>query len=486
MADQMNVVAFITDGHRRDLLGCYGNELLETPNIDAFADSGARFNHAFCTHSVCMPTRASIYTGRYPHVHGVWANGVELPGSEITIPQVLGEAGYATCASGKIHFEVQQKHRPPKEPGHVEFTPGRSHPGSLPVVEGPYYGFDEVHICENTLGEEYLQYIDREYPDLSATARGRVGMPEEAHELTWITDQAIDFIGRQAQAGVPFFSHCSYHELSPPCSPPLEYAGYYDPADMPIPELREEDLDGKPWYYRACYEGYLERGRQPDEEKLRTFIASCYDQMRFIDHQFGRLMNTLDDLGIADDTIVLFVADHGLSLTDHWQWRHGPFLFDQVTNVPMLWRVPGEGSAGVVTDELVEQVDIMPTVLDICGVDCPAGVQGQSLMPLIRDDEGARGKESVLLQEREAPDLSARGLQPDDVNQWGLRTHDWKLIHYPGEEYGELYDLRSDPGEFDNLWAEETHRAQRREMERMLLDRLMLAQDPLPERHYEW
>jgi arylsulfatase A-like enzyme len=479
-----NVVLFITDGHRRDTLGCYGNDLLETPNIDAFAEQGARFDRAFCTHSVCMPTRASVYTGRYPHVHGVWANGVTLPACEVTMPETLGEAGYTSCASGKIHFEPQQQYSPPAEPGHVDFTPGRSHTGLVPIIDGDYYGFDEVHICENKLGEEYVRFIDERYPELSETARGRVNMPEEAHELTWITDQAIDFVSRRAQADAPFFCHCSYHELSPPCTPPLEYAGHYDPADVPIPELREDDLDGRPWYYRACYEGYLAKGRQPDEETLRRYIASYYDQMRFLDHQFGRLLAALDEAGVADNTIVLFVADHGLSLNDHYQWRHGPFLFDQVTNIPMIWRVPG--APNLTTDEFVEQVDIMPTVLDLCGVDCPAGVQGRSIAPLLRGQEGVCGRDSVLLQEREAPDLSARGLEPDDVNQWAVRTHEWKLIHYPGEDYGELYDLRSDPGEFVNLWSDEGYRTQRREMEHLLMERILGAQDPLPERHYEW
>lgn len=463
-----NVVVFITDGHRKDILGCYGNELLETPRIDAFAGGGVRFEHAFGAHSVCMPTRASIYTGRYPHIHGVWANGCRLRESEVTLPQVLSEAGWETGAAGKIHFEPQQ-----------------SYDGPVPDVEGPYYGFDEVHMSENRLGEEYLGWIDGEHSDLSEVARGRKGVPEEAHELQWITSQAIEFIRDRAEAGGPFYCHCSYHELSPPCTPPEGWAGHYDPADVPVPELRADDLALKPGWYRECYEGYLANGRQPDEPTLRRSIASCYDQMRFIDHQFGRIMDTLEDLGIADETIVLFMADHGLSLNDHFQWRHGPFLFDEVTNIPMIWRLPG-GASGAVTEEMIEQVDVMPTILDALGVEPPAGVQGRSMLPLLRGDEGARGRESVLMQEREAPDLAARGLEPERITQWAVRTQDWKLVHYPGEEFGELYDLRNDPGEFVNLWADAGHAARRAEMERLLLDRIAQSRDPLPEREYAW
>lgn len=464
-----NAVLFVTDGNPKHLLGCYGNELADTPRIDAFAASGVRFERAFCTHSVCMPTRASLYTGRYPHIHGVWANGVRLPESEVTMPEVLSEAGHATCASGKIHFEPQE-----------QFSGD-----CLPAPETPYYGFGEVHLSENRLGEEYLAFIDSEYPELSERARERSGMPAEAHELAWITDRAIDFIGRQARSETPFFCHCSYHELSPPCHAPEGWTGQYDPAEVPVPELRADDLAKKPEWYRECYEGYLANGRQPDEPTLRRSIASCYDQMRFIDHQFGRLLDALEQSGVAEETLVILIADHGLSLNDHFQWRHGPFLFDEVTNVPMIARLPG-GATGAVCDDLIEGVDIMPTILDLLEAPQPAGVQGQSIAPILRGDRGARGRDSVLLQEREAPDLAARGLSPDRVTQWAVRTADWKLIHYPGEDFGELYDLRNDPGEFDNRWSDPACAGQRQELERLLLDRIAESRDPLPERHHSW
>jgi arylsulfatase A-like enzyme len=255
---------------------------------------------------------------------------------------------------------------------------------------------------------------------------------------------------------------------------------------MTVPDLREDDLAKKPAFYRHCYEGYCANGRQPDEPELRRIIASYYDQARFIDKQFGRLVAALKALGVWDDTVVLFTSDHGLSLNDHWQWRHGPFLFDEVINVPMIWRAPGTTSPAQTSDEMVEQVDIMPSVLDLCGVAIPHGVQGTSLVPLLAGAPGARGKESVLVQERQAPDLAARGLDPDSVTQIGIRTGDWKLIHYPGCPYGELYDLQGDPGEFDNLWADPGYAGKRHELETLLLDRLYEAGDPPPVRHWEW
>ncbi|MDP6779600.1 MAG: sulfatase-like hydrolase/transferase [Candidatus Latescibacteria bacterium] len=465
-----NVVLFIVDGLRTDMLGCYGGALADTPHIDAFAAEGRLLRRSFCTHSVCMPTRASIFTGRYPHIHGVWANGLPLPSSEITLPQVLGDAGYATGASGKIHFEPQQAYTD----------------GICPIITGSYYGFEEVHLCENRLGQEYLDWVRDTSPESLDIAKRRRDVPEEIHELHWITSQAIDFMARSASTSRPFLCSCSYHELSPPSSPPPGFLGYTDPEDVPIPGLDPEDLALRPPFYRQCYEGYIAQGKQPDEPTLRRHIASAYDQIRFIDRQFGRVVAALKQLGIWENTAVLFTADHGLSYCDHYQWRHGPFLFDQVTNVPMIWRVPGMARPGAETGALVEGVDIMPTALDLCGVPAPPGVQGRSMAPLLLDVEGAEGRDSVLVQEHEAPDLAARGLPPESVSQIGVRTADRKLIHYPGCPYGELYDLDADPGEFRNLWDDPGYRDVRRDMEVLLMDRMADARDPLPEREYQW
>lgn len=474
-----NVILFITDGHRADTLGCYGNPLLETPCIDAFAAEGMRFTHSFCAHTVCMPTRATIYTGRYPHIHGVWANGVDLRQSEVTLPDVLAAHGYATGAAGKIHFEAQQRLQ-------VEAYLDSVYAGQIvPQPHTPYYGFQKVRLTENFLGQKYVDFLQREAPEFVDRAFKRQAVPEALHELTWTTSQAIDFIKRQAATGQPFFCHCSFHELIPPCHVPEEYAGYYDPADMPMPELRKNDLALKPDWYRQCYEGCVAKGRQPDEQELRRIKATYYDQARFLDKQFGRVVEVLKHLEIWDDTIVLFTSDHGLSLNDHWQWRHGPFLFDQVINVPMIWHVPGMEMAGAVTDAMVEQVDIMATVLDLCGVEPQPSVQGRSIVPILRDG-ASPGRDSVLVQDREAPDLAVRGLAPSDVSQMGVRTRDWKLIHYESCPYGELYDLKNDPGEFRNLWAEPAYARKRAEMEHLLLDRLADAQDPLPEREFDW
>jgi len=412
-------------------------------------------------------------------VHGVWANGVPLSKEEVTLPQVLAENGYRTCASGKVHFEPQQA---PDYPPRIEN-------GRL------YYGFQEVHLSENVLGEGYLRFIEEEFPSLVDTVRQRGRVPEEAHEITWIVNQAIDFIERSVKNGSPFFCFCSFHELIPPCHPPSEFEGLYDPNDMPLPKRREGELDNKPPYYRQAYEGSLRTKqdpndptilRYPDDPKLRRYLASYYDQATFLDKQFGRIVSRLRELNIWDDTIVVFTSDHGLCLNDHWQWRHGPFLYDQVINVPMIWRVPGLSDPEGVATGLVESVDIMPTILDLVGIEPPVGVQGRSFRSMFSARGGAQGRECILAQDRESPELLARGIDPTGFKIKALRTRDWKLIYYPGCPYGELYDLKSDPDEFENLWSEARYLEKRKELEGLLLERLASSEDPLPQRQHEW
>jgi arylsulfatase A-like enzyme len=255
---------------------------------------------------------------------------------------------------------------------------------------------------------------------------------------------------------------------------------------MPPPKLRDGELETKPPYYKQCYEGYVRSGKQPDEATLRRYLASYYNQASFIDKQFGRLATALKELGIWDNTIVLFTADHGLVLNDHWQWRHGPFLYDQVINVPMIWRVPGATQKGRVIEELVESVDIMPTILDLVSVQLRPGIQGQSIRSLLLGERGAKGKGSVLAQDRESPELLGRGIDPTGFKIKALRTKEWKLIHYPDAPYGELYSLKNDPDEFENLWADPQYSKTRKDMEELLLNKLFAAEDPLPERNLSW
>ncbi len=466
-----NVVMMIIDGQRAEMMGCAGNRILKTPNIDALAARGVRFENSFCVHGVCMPTRASIFTGRYPSAHRAWANGVPLSRNEVTLAQVVSDNGYQTGASGKLHFEPQL---------------GSEYPPALDRGAG-YYGFREVHLSENIPGVEYLAFLRKNYPTLVEQVRKRQPLPEEAHSIHWIVDQTLDFIGRASRKEAPFFAYCSFGDLIPNSPRTAGFKDMYAPADMPMPKRRPGELDKKPPHYKQAYEHMLARNRYPDEAAYRLMMAEYYyGQMSFLDKQVGRLVSTLESLGQLDDTTIILTADHGLCLADHWMHLHGPWPYDQVMKVPLVLAGPGIPRGRVIA-ELVEDVDIMPTTLDYLGLPLPAGVQGTSLRPLIEGRAGAHGKQTVWMDDREAPDLESNfGVRAAGFHVRVIRSKTWKYVHYQGQPLGELYDLRNDPDEFDNLWSDPGYRKLRNECHDQFLERLISVQDPLPVRHYVW
>jgi arylsulfatase A-like enzyme len=451
-AARRNLLLIVIDGQRAEMMGCAGNRLLQTPHLDALAKRGVRFDNSFSAHSVCMPSRASILTGRYPGVHGTYSNGVPLRDSEVTLARVLEEQGYETAAVGKLHL------LPLAQPGSQDnATPGHS-----------YFGFRETHLTANRPGPEFAAYA-KNHPEVT--------------DVEWIADRAVDFLRRAARASKPFFAQVSFKNLSPPDAPPPEFRRMYAPADMPMPERRKGELAKKPLHYQKVYENQRARGWYPDDSRYRELMAAYYGEMSFIDRQIGRVLDQLESAGLRDQTMIVLTADHGLCLGDHWVWRHGPWLYDQVIKVPLIVAAPDLGGGRMVS-ELVESVDIMPTVLGWMGQIVPHGVQGKSLAPLLAGRPGSWSKNTAWVDDRESPELDAHGYPSKGFRVMALRSKDWKYVHYPGQPLGELYDLRNDPDEFDNLWNDPARRRLRDDCRDRLLERILAGADPLPVRKY--
>lgn len=451
------------------MMGCAGNRILETPNLDKLAATGVRFAQHYCVHGVCMPNRASLFTGRYPSAHGVWANGVALRRTEQTLADVLDHAGYATASAGKHHFEPMR---------------GAGYPPRLQAGQS-YYGFREVHLTENVPGDEYKSYLRANFPALKDADLRRPGLPEEATEIHWITNQTIDFLRRQQSVSRPFFAYCSFKDLTPPDTPPASFATMYRPADMPEPVRRKGELDGKPPHYRRVHDYQLKIGRYPDRETLPKMLAAYYGQMSFIDKQVGRIVSALQQADLAQNTVIAVTADHGLCLGDHWIWRHGPWLYDQVLHIPFLLYDPASPQARVV-NHLTQTPDVAPTLLDCLGVKAPAGMQGKSLRSLMAGGGAGAVRGFAYAEDREADELQANGVDPAGFEVYALRTKEWKYVHYARQSYGELYNLTNDPGELDNLWDDAGRRNVRNEYRDRLLEALLAVRDPLPARTASW
>jgi arylsulfatase A-like enzyme len=501
-----NVLLIMTDQHRGDALGCAGNPVLRTPALDRLAREGARCARAYVQNPICMPSRASLFTGRYVRSHRVWTNGVCLPPEEVTLAHVLGAAGYRTAAVGKLHFTPTGG---PPGPGRYEAQAAWRDPAPAAALDdwsGPYYGFQTVQLAlgHNAPGGHYGRWLRREHPealplfDRAAALRPPSGAPESwksglpvaQHSSTWVADTTIDFLRRQVgpdgpdaagRPGAPFFAVCSFPDPHHPFAPPAPWADAYDPAAVPPPVRRAGELDRLPPHFREHFRGaWSRRGSTPPahpdglpEAQVREIIAHYYGMISLVDDNVGRVLGALDALGLAADTLVLFTSDHGELLGDHGLLLKGPFLYESLVRVPLLWRLPGRIAAGATLTHPVAHVDVVPTVLDLLGYEAPLGVQGQSLAPALRAGPAAPALRPWALTEYRtgfSPDLSLKQIQDGR----------YKLTWYGHGAFGELFDLVADPHELENRFHDPACAGVRRELQDLLLRALQETDDPLP------
>jgi arylsulfatase len=481
---QPNVLFITADQLRKDALGCYGNEVIQTPNIDALAGQGVCFDKMFAAYPVCAPNRSSIVTGRYPTIHRVRSNGIRLPKSELTLMEILRTAGYRTYGSGKMHFAPQWKF-PPDGSSIIDPEPSLAIDPQPGEDEFPWHGFDHVSITEDHRIGPYAEYLARHgynvwdelhsasYPQ-HATIRSP--FPEEHHQTTWITDRAIEYLERHPD-GHPFFLWASYVHPHHPFNPPAPYDTMYNPKDMPLPVWRGSEVENWPEAYREkCFA--TEGGHEAvgmcnlKDEDWRRIKAYYYGMISLIDKNVGRLYEALEKKGCLENTVIIFTADHGENLGDHHLLFKGT-MYDCVTNVPFIVSRPGNSCAGARRELLASSIDIMPTVLGLTGVEepQPSPIQGASLAPAL-EDQDHRLRDALLIE--------------DGGMRRSVRTHDALLTwHGPGVQ-GELYDLVRDPDCLDNLWDRPAAAARQSTLLHLLIQLMTQNVDPLPPREGPW
>jgi len=424
--NRWNLLIITNDQHRADCLGCAGNPVLKTPHTDALAADGVRFANHFVHAPQCVPSRASMHTGRYPHVHRVPTNAYMLPESEITIAKVLNDHGYQTACVGE----------PP-------FAP-RSYLG----------GFQKM-LASNRDYDKFLASHGLKYPEASGPFQANpVPWTDDLDETAFFADHARQFIRAKRQA--PFFLHVNFRRPHHPFNPPAPFDKMYEGAVFHASHARAGELANKPPQQQAALEnsvGFDLRTLTP--AALDRVKAYYYGMISENDKYIGRILDELKSAGLADRTIVVFNADHGEMLGDHGLLFKGSYMYDSVVQVPLIIRAPGKLPAGQVNDALTEEVDLMPTLLQLLGLDIPLGVQGQPLT--------GKAKAAVFA---EFPTIKM------------ARTKEWKLVHYTKARHGELYHLSEDPYELTNLWADPKYAAARADMESVLTDWLASSQDP--------
>ena len=485
-----NILWICTDQQRWDTLSFLGHAGARTPNIDALAAQGTAFDRAYCQSPICTPSRASFLSAKYPIAHGVQRNGnAGFPDHIRLVPQAFRDAGYETGLIGKLHLSRAQKdvEKRPADDGYTEFY--WSH---HPDPDWPD-------------GHDYHDWLKERGVDAAAiydpTRTYGPGVDAEVHQTTWAGDRARSFI--QRHKGHPWFLTINLFDPHPPFDPPAEYLAKFDRAEMPGPifapsdiahqdRLREVDQQSRVAVDPARGDPDSDLYEPPSPRPLTAthdtppgtydakLIRACYHAMiALIDDMVGELIVTLDETDQRRDTIVLFMSDHGELLGDHGLIYKGSRFYEGLTRVPMVFSWPGRVREDVVSSALVELVDIPQTLLEAAELPEWDGMQGKSLYPLLTGVVPADAHKPYVLCEY----FDALGL-PDSrhtrASMYFNGRH--KLNIYHGTGLGELFDLREDPSEFNDLWDDPAHRALRCDLTARHFDAMMLASEAGPAR----
>ena len=480
-----NVLWICTDQQRFDTLGCYGNPFVQTPNIDRLAKSGMLFENAYAQSPICTPSRASFLTGRYPRTTRCRQNGQSIPSDERMLPRLLkDQLGYVCGLSGKLHTSFCN-------PDTLKGT-------ELRIDDG----YDEFHWSHDPNPvwptNEYINWLHSQKvkfqtPLFEDSKVVRTGMPEQYHQTTWCAEKAINFIRTNADYDVPWLFSVNIFDPHHAFDPPPEYLARYLPHldEIPLPNYTPHELDNKPHFqsmdhqspYNGLHAGGFPAFDEMTEREHRLIKASYWAMIDLIDVQVGRMIKELEETGQLDNTIIIFMSDHGEMLGDHGIYLKGPHLYDPAIHVPLIMSLPGTIPAGARSSALVELVDVAPTLMEAAGVEPYAGMQGHSFWPLLTGT-------APLDEFREDVYCEYYNALPFHRNPSAhitmVRTRQHKITVFHGTETSELYDIERDASETVNLWNDPNYAAVKSDMLVRLCDRMAWTVDPLPERLAEW
>lgn len=464
-ASMPNVLWIMADQHHADVLGHRGSPV-RTPHLDRLAREGVRFDAAVAPSPICTPSRVSMISGQYVHNHGCYGLGGASPEGLPTLFGHFRRAGYRTAAIGKIHCPEYWVERD------VDLFREVASGGS--VGGNPEYA---AYLRERNLAalrddEGYPEALcpPGESIDARASRLDYADTPEG-----WSVREAIRFMDEAKSRGAPFFAQVSLVRPHPNYCPSEPFWSMYRDEDMAPPPNAGADLAAKPPHLRAMARAYREGGWILFEP--RTYEAARRRRMRGylgcvsqVDHAVGELLGWLDGAGLADDTIVLYAADHGDYCGQFGLMEKVPGICaDAVTRIPFLWRWPARCTAGHRVSAVVEAIDLVPTLCALAGLDPLQTADGVDLSGALAGGAGDPGRIGLT----ELP-LSR-----------SLRRGRYRLVRYPAgmfaehpDGFGELYDLEADPWEMRNLWVEPASRALAAELTEALLDRTLATTRP--------
>ncbi len=428
-----NVLWLMADQLRADTFGFANHPFIKTPNLDRLACQGMSLTRSYCASPVCMPSRATSLTGHYLTRHGVIQNGYRMNPTEVVFPTIVRESGYRTANIGKVHSgrsarETWEFHE------HVQDAFGATKPSNVP--------FDpDVYPELKFVADEVCDYSDHvlygRYPGPVPTTKSYQLATRAMNWLYWNDDER------------PFFLRVSFDDPHPPVVPPEPFYSMYAPEQVPdeLVDGVAESLAGKPQVIRDYYH-YTHHDRVSPHDHRKHAAVYC-GLVSHLDAQMGRILDYLDELGWADNTIVILNSDHGHMIGEHGLTHKGGHVYEGVSRVPTVIRWPGHVEPGTSSDALMDGADFMPTVLDMLGIDAPAGLPGRSMVPVLTGADDAVRQHAFV--------------QWDDYG-FAVVGKRHKLVWWDCDSDGELYDLVDDPLEKVNLYHDPDCAARRDEL----------------------
>jgi arylsulfatase A-like enzyme len=475
MPEQPNILLILTDQQRVDSLGAYGGRMAHTPVADALAARGVRFTQAYTPCSVCSPARASVLTGLYPHQHGVMANGDGLKPGLPNMAERLTAANYRLGYAGKWH--IDDTFGPTHFGFHANDWLGYAHPAGgvyMKSFKGSWRGPINHYV-------EYLYDRGLEMPTLDeqlyrpANANfeifARQSGPVEANYEHYVAEETIQLIDRfhryRQRDGKPFFMWANFWGPHNPYILPEPYFSMFKASDVELSPSMAETFANKPYIQRAMSIHYQGVGLL-DDDAWREIIAKYAGYCALIDYEIGRIVARLEELGILDNTIVIFSADHGSMVGHHRLIDKGPEPYDDIQNIPMIAAGPGIAQ-GAVCDEFVYLHDLTPTIMDLAGAEMYPCSNAQSLRSVLGGGRLEKPRDDVYMTRHD---------HPFPYEQRFLRTARYKYA-FNNSDIDELYDLETDPDEMVNRIDDPALADVRAEMVERMRRHIEAQRDPI-------
>ena len=437
MTNRPNILWYCTDQQRFDTIGALGNQHVVTPTIDQLVADGVAFTHAYCQSPICTPSRSSFMTGMYPsRVHNTRNGNDTFPSYPPVITKLIADAGYDCGLIGKFHLQSAGHRTEPR------------------IDDGfSYWKFSHAPRDDWEQGHDYAEWVRDQGGDLDAMRESEERVDPTMHQTTWSTECALDFIKQQRPSDQPWLLNVNIYDPHPPFIPPKVYADQFEPAKMPGPYFRDSDLEQQAKLASLDFQDEL---KTPEEHDAFRVQALYYAMIKQIDDQFARILEQLEQSGQRDNTVIIFTSDHGESLGDHGLMFKGCRFYEGLVRVPLIFSWPGKFKSGLVSDALVELLDMTSTLMTLSGLPCPDYMQGNDLTPILSGDaDPTHHRDFVRSEYFDALDPFFTG----GTGTFGTmyRTLQHKLCMYHDKKLGELYDLESDPWEFNDLWDSAEH-----------------------------